>query len=78
MLRDIKGRGVLSHSVLPKVRVARKGNTDMEKIKPDKAVDQAKTPTNSSAVRAVISWLIKTDREYRVAQSMVNETHDKL
>ncbi|MEE4188885.1 MAG: hypothetical protein V2I76_10630 [Roseobacter sp.] len=50
----------------------------MEKIKPDKAVDQAKTPTNSSAVRAVISWLIKTDREYRVAQSMVNETHDKL
>jgi hypothetical protein len=49
----------------------------MEKMKQDKA-HQAKTSTKSSAVKVVISWLIETDREFRVAQSMVNETHDKL
>jgi hypothetical protein len=43
-----------------------------------KRSEQTKTSEKSSPVRAVISWLIETDREFRVAQSMVDETHNKL
>ncbi|WP_300033372.1 hypothetical protein [uncultured Roseobacter sp.] len=31
-------------------------------------------PARKSPVRAMISWLIETDREFRVAQTMVNDT----
>ena len=34
-------------------------------------------PPKYSPVKAMIEWLIETDREFRVAQSIVNETHDK-
>jgi len=44
----------------------------------DKRSEQAKTSAKASPVKTVISWLIQTDHEFRVAQSMVNETHDKL
>ena len=39
--------------------------------------DDPKNPGPTSPVRAVISWLIDADREFRVAQSMVNDVHDK-
>ncbi|MEO9650154.1 MAG: hypothetical protein ABJ360_14830 [Roseobacter sp.] len=31
-----------------------------------------------SAVKAVISWLIQADQEYRAAQSMVDKTQTEL
>lgn len=31
-----------------------------------------------SPVKVLISWLVETDREFRVAQSMVDETHDQI
>lgn len=40
--------------------------------------DSAKVSTKTSPVKAMITWLVEADREYRVAQSMVNETHDKI
>ena len=40
--------------------------------------DRSKTPTKYSPVRALITWLAEADREFRVAQSMVNDTHEKL
>ena len=43
-----------------------------------KRSEKTKTSAKPSPVKAVTSWLIETDREFRVAQSMVNETHDKL
>lgn len=46
-----------------------------EKRKPE---DQAKTSSRTSPVKAVISWLVEADREFRVAQKMVNDTHNKL
>ena len=40
---------------------------------------RAKTPLEQpSPVRALITWLVEADREFRVAQSMVNDTHDRL
>lgn len=35
---------------------------------------QTRTTTAPSPVRAVITWLVEADREFRVAQSMVDET----
>ena len=43
-----------------------------------KANEQAKTNDKTSTVKAMISWLLETDREFRVAQSMVNDTHNRL
>ena len=43
-----------------------------------KRPEHAKTSSKTSPVKTVISWLIETDREFRVAQSMVNDTHDRL
>lgn len=40
--------------------------------------DQTKVSPKSSPVKALISWLVKADREYRVAQKMLNDTHKKL
>ena len=40
--------------------------------------DRAKTSAKPSPVKAVLSWIVETDREFRVAQSMVNETHDRF
>lgn len=31
-----------------------------------------------SPVKVLISWLVETDREFRIAQSMVDETHDQI
>ena len=42
-----------------------------------KITEKSKTTAKSSPVKAVISWLIETDREFRVAQTMVNETREK-
>ena len=33
---------------------------------------------SSSPVKAVIEWLLAADREYRAAQSIINETHEKI
>jgi hypothetical protein len=49
----------------------------MERQKTSQA-DTIKLPAKISPVKAVISWLVEVDREYRVAQSMVNEKHDKI
>jgi hypothetical protein len=39
---------------------------------------ELKTEGKSSPVKTVISWLVEADREFRVAQSMVNDTNNKL
>jgi len=39
--------------------------------------DQDKTSHPTSAVRTVISWIVETDRQYRAAQSFIDETHKK-
>ena len=39
--------------------------------------NRSKTATRPSAVKAVLSWIVETDREFRVAQSMVNDAHDR-
>jgi hypothetical protein len=48
------------------------------KRKPDELQEVEKHPEKHSPVKAMIEWLIEMDREYRAAQSMVNETHDKI
>lgn len=40
--------------------------------------DHAKTSQTVSAVKTVIAWLVESDREYRAAQTFINETHKKL
>ncbi len=45
---------------------------------PKAKADEAKAPEGISPVKTVISWLLEADREFRVAQSMVNDTHNKL
>lgn len=50
----------------------------MERTSKISSADTANTTTKQSPVKAVLAWLIETDREYRVAQSMVNETHDRI
>ncbi len=40
--------------------------------------EKDKVKEASSPVRAVISWLVEADREFRVAQSMLNERHNKF
>jgi hypothetical protein len=57
--------------------MARKGKRIMEQQAKTQLHD-TKVSDRQSPVRVVISWLIEADREYRVAQSMVNETHNKL
>lgn len=46
--------------------------------KPKEPTILSKTIKKPSAVKAMISWLIKADRECRVAQSMLDETHKKF
>ncbi len=46
--------------------------------KPKPQPVEPKTSGKPSPVKAVLSWLIEADREFRVAQSMVNDTHNKL
>ncbi len=50
----------------------------MESFDKPRPEDQSKTNSNASPVKAVISWLVAADREFRVAQSMVNDTHNKI
>ena len=40
--------------------------------------EASKTTANASAVKAVISWLIESDREFRATQSMVNEAQKRF
>ena len=50
----------------------------MERTENSTASDRSKTSPKTSAVRAVITWLVEADREFRVAQSMVNDAHNKF
>ena len=40
--------------------------------------EAAKTSEKTSPVKTVLSWLIEADREFRIAQTMVNERHYKM
>ncbi|MBW4707083.1 hypothetical protein KX928_04700 [Roseobacter sp. YSTF-M11] len=40
--------------------------------------EAAKAPTKPSPVKAMIAWLVETDREFRVAQSMVDKTRQRF
>ncbi|SFF73457.1 hypothetical protein [Roseobacter denitrificans] len=44
---------------------------------PENSFENQKTPIKPSPVKAMIAWLIETDREVRATQSIVDETHDK-
>lgn len=46
--------------------------------KPKAHTEESKAPEPTSPVKTVISWLVQADREFRVAQTMVNDTHKKL
>lgn len=48
----------------------------MDRFAKDRSAERITTTERTSPVKAVISWLVETDREFRVAQSMINETHD--
>jgi hypothetical protein len=48
------------------------------KLKPEESPKELKVSEKPSPVKAVISWLVETDREFRVAQSMVEDSHDKI
>jgi hypothetical protein len=48
----------------------------MDRFTKDRSAERSTTTERPSPVKAVISWLVETDREFRVAQSMINETHD--
>lgn len=41
-------------------------------------IDRSKPTPSTSKVKAVIAWLAKADREFRVAQSMVDKTHNRF
>lgn len=41
-------------------------------------IDRSKPTPSISKVKAVIAWLAKADREFRVAQSMVDKTHNRF
>lgn len=44
---------------------------------PENSFETQNTATKPSAVKAMIAWLIETDREFRATQRIVNETHEK-
>lgn len=46
--------------------------------KPAPFDDAKKTAESGSPVKAMIAWLVEADREYRAAQTMINETRNKL
>jgi hypothetical protein len=46
--------------------------------KPGIRPQKPKVSGKPSPVKTVIAWLIEADREFRVAQSMVNDTHNRL
>ncbi|MGC3940527.1 hypothetical protein ACOTTU_22220 [Roseobacter sp. EG26] len=41
-------------------------------------IDATRKPPKPSPVKAMIAWLVETDREFRVAQSMVDKTHKRF
>ncbi|WP_298969141.1 hypothetical protein [uncultured Roseobacter sp.] len=41
-------------------------------------MDRMRTTPNTSRVKAVIAWLLEADREFRVAQSMVDKTKNRF
>ncbi|MEM1075390.1 MAG: hypothetical protein AAGI36_13085 [Pseudomonadota bacterium] len=49
----------------------------MERKKDAENADHHRTG-DTSPVKAMIAWLVEADREYRVAQRMVNETRNKM
>ncbi|WP_282060983.1 hypothetical protein [Roseobacter litoralis] len=44
---------------------------------PENSFVKQNTPQKPSPVKAMITWLIETDREVRATQSIVNETQEK-
>lgn len=44
----------------------------MEKFKPEGMIDE-KAPTRLSHVRTFIHWVVETDKEFRVRQSMMDD-----
>ena len=40
-------------------------------------IENKKTSGRASTVMMVVSWLVETDREYRTAQSIINERYNK-
>ena len=39
---------------------------------------QTRVSEKPSTLKALLTWLIEADREYRVAQKIIEETHRKL
>ncbi|MCV3269799.1 hypothetical protein [Roseobacter sinensis] len=44
----------------------------------DKATDPARVTPSASTVRTILTWLVEADREFRVAQSMVEKFHRRF
>lgn len=44
----------------------------------EKQTDTAKVEPVASPVRAMLAWLVEADREFRVAQSMVDKFHRRF
>jgi hypothetical protein len=40
--------------------------------------EQCKSPKETSTFKAMIAWLVETDREYRTAQSLVEQTYRRF
>jgi hypothetical protein len=45
---------------------------------PEPPSEHKKSPEETSAFKAMITWLVETDREYRVAQTLVEKTYRRF
>ncbi len=44
----------------------------------EKPSDAARVPPSASAMRTFLTWLAEADREFRIAQSMVDKFHRRF
>ncbi|WP_299673168.1 hypothetical protein [uncultured Roseobacter sp.] len=48
------------------------------KRRDDKATNPARVPPAASPMRTLLTWLADADREFRIAQSMVEKFHRRF
>lgn len=44
----------------------------------EKKTEQARVTPAASPMKTLLTWLVATDREFRVAQSMVDKFHNRF
>ncbi|WP_227271161.1 hypothetical protein [Roseobacter weihaiensis] len=62
--------------IFDQISLHRKRIFDMQRIE-ELAPVADKAPTPASPVKAVINWVIETEREFRATQKLIDKTRDR-